>query len=27
MPDSAHGTLVEVARPYRAVDGKWEDGS
>jgi methylmalonyl-CoA/ethylmalonyl-CoA epimerase len=27
MPDSAHGTLVEVARPYRAVDGKWESGS
>ena len=27
MPDSAHGTLVEVARPYRAVGGKWEDGS
>lgn len=24
LPDSAHGTLVEVARPYRAVDGKWE---
>jgi methylmalonyl-CoA/ethylmalonyl-CoA epimerase len=24
MPDSAHGTLVEVARPYRAVDGTWE---
>ena len=27
MPDSAHGTLVEVARPYKAVDGKWESGS
>jgi len=27
MPDSAHGVLVEVARPYRAVDGRWEDGS
>jgi len=27
MPDSAHGTLVEVARPYRAVDGNWESGS
>ncbi len=27
MPDSAHGTLVEVARPYRAVEGKWESGS
>jgi methylmalonyl-CoA/ethylmalonyl-CoA epimerase len=27
MPDSAHGTLVEVARPYKAVDGKWVSGS
>ncbi len=27
LPDSAHGTLVEVARPYRAVNGKWESGS
>jgi methylmalonyl-CoA/ethylmalonyl-CoA epimerase len=27
LPDSAHGTLVEVARPYKAVDGKWESGS
>jgi methylmalonyl-CoA/ethylmalonyl-CoA epimerase len=27
LPDSAHGTLVEVARPYLAVDGKWESGS
>lgn len=26
LPDSAHGTLVEVARPYRAVDGRWEEG-
>jgi methylmalonyl-CoA/ethylmalonyl-CoA epimerase len=26
LPDSAHGTLVEVARPYRAVDGQWEEG-
>ncbi len=26
-PDSTHGTLVEVARPYKAVDGKWESGS
>jgi methylmalonyl-CoA/ethylmalonyl-CoA epimerase len=26
-PDSAHGVLVEIARPYKAVDGKWEDGS
>jgi methylmalonyl-CoA/ethylmalonyl-CoA epimerase len=27
MPESTHGTLVEIARPYRAVDGHWEDGS
>jgi methylmalonyl-CoA/ethylmalonyl-CoA epimerase len=27
LPDSAHGTLVEVARPYKAVDGRWESGS
>ena len=27
LPASTHGTLVEVARPYRAVDGRWEDGS
>jgi methylmalonyl-CoA/ethylmalonyl-CoA epimerase len=27
LPSSAHGTLVEVARPYKAVDGSWEDGS
>jgi methylmalonyl-CoA/ethylmalonyl-CoA epimerase len=27
MPDSAHGVLVEVARPYKAVDGKWADGT
>jgi methylmalonyl-CoA/ethylmalonyl-CoA epimerase len=27
MPDSAHGTLVEVARPYKAVNGTWESGS
>jgi methylmalonyl-CoA/ethylmalonyl-CoA epimerase len=26
-PKSAHGTLVEVARPYRAVDGRWESAS
>ncbi|MCK9250745.1 MAG: VOC family protein [Solirubrobacteraceae bacterium] len=25
-PKSAHGTLVEVAKPYRAVDGQWVDG-
>ena len=24
LPDSAHGTLVEIARPYKAVDGRWE---
>jgi methylmalonyl-CoA/ethylmalonyl-CoA epimerase len=27
MPDSVHGTLVEVARPYQAVDGKWKSGT
>ena len=27
LPQSAHGTLVEVARPYKAVDGRWEEGS
>jgi methylmalonyl-CoA/ethylmalonyl-CoA epimerase len=27
LPESTHGTLVEVARPYRAVNGQWEDGS
>jgi methylmalonyl-CoA/ethylmalonyl-CoA epimerase len=27
LADSAHGTLVEVARPYKAVDGQWEDGA
>lgn len=27
LPESAHGTLVEVARPYRAVAGKWESAS
>jgi len=25
-PKSAHGVLVEVAKPYRAVEGKWEYG-
>ena len=25
-PGATHGPLVEVARPYRAVDGKWESG-
>jgi methylmalonyl-CoA/ethylmalonyl-CoA epimerase len=25
-PAATHGTLVEVARPYRAVEGKWESG-
>lgn len=24
LPRSAHGVLVEVARPYRAVESKWE---
>ena len=24
---AAHGTLVEVARPYRAVNGRWESAS
>jgi methylmalonyl-CoA/ethylmalonyl-CoA epimerase len=24
LPESAHGTLVEVARPYKAVSGTWE---
>jgi methylmalonyl-CoA/ethylmalonyl-CoA epimerase len=27
LPGSAHGVLVEVARPYAAVAGKWEAGS
>jgi methylmalonyl-CoA/ethylmalonyl-CoA epimerase len=27
LPPSTHGTLVEVARPYKAVDGNWESGS
>ncbi len=27
LPKSAHGVLVEVARPYKAVDGKWESGA
>jgi methylmalonyl-CoA/ethylmalonyl-CoA epimerase len=26
-PAATHGTLVEVARPYRAVDGKWESAA
>jgi methylmalonyl-CoA/ethylmalonyl-CoA epimerase len=25
--DSGHGTLVEIARPYRAVEGRWESAS
>jgi methylmalonyl-CoA/ethylmalonyl-CoA epimerase len=25
-PKSAHGVLVEIARPYKAVGGKWEPG-
>jgi len=24
MPTSAHGVLVEIAKPYKAVDGTWE---
>jgi methylmalonyl-CoA/ethylmalonyl-CoA epimerase len=27
LPASAHGTLVEVARPYVAVGGKWESAA
>jgi methylmalonyl-CoA/ethylmalonyl-CoA epimerase len=27
LPTSAHGVLVEIARPYKAVQGKWADGS
>lgn len=27
LPASAHGTLVEVARPYKAVGTNWESGS
>ena len=27
LANSATGTLVEVARPYVAVDGKWESAS
>ncbi len=27
LADSANGTLVEIARPYEAVDGKWESAS
>jgi methylmalonyl-CoA/ethylmalonyl-CoA epimerase len=27
LPESAHGTLVEIARPYRAVAGKWQEGT
>ncbi len=26
LPRSTHGTLVEVARPYKAVDGGWVEG-
>jgi methylmalonyl-CoA/ethylmalonyl-CoA epimerase len=25
LPASAHGTLVEIARPYRAVAGRWQE--
>lgn len=27
LPRSAHGTLVEVARPYEATDGRWRPAS
>lgn len=27
LPTSGHGTLVEVARPYEAVDGRWESAT
>ena len=27
LPKSAHGVLVEIARPYKAVAGRWEDGT
>ncbi len=27
MPSDTHGTLVEIARPYVAVDGRWESAS
>jgi methylmalonyl-CoA/ethylmalonyl-CoA epimerase len=27
LPESTHGTLVEIARPYKAVDGNWEEGT
>lgn len=27
LPSSAHGVLVEIAKPYRAVGGKWEPGA
>jgi methylmalonyl-CoA/ethylmalonyl-CoA epimerase len=26
LPESAHGVLVEVARPYHAENGKWNEG-
>jgi methylmalonyl-CoA/ethylmalonyl-CoA epimerase len=26
-PKATHGTLVEVARPYKAVDGTWESAA
>jgi methylmalonyl-CoA/ethylmalonyl-CoA epimerase len=25
--ESGHGVLIEVAKPYRAVDGRWEPGT
>jgi methylmalonyl-CoA/ethylmalonyl-CoA epimerase len=27
LPTSAHGVLVEVARPYEAVEGKWRSAT
>jgi methylmalonyl-CoA/ethylmalonyl-CoA epimerase len=27
LPKSAHGVLVEIARPYKAVEGKWESAT
>jgi methylmalonyl-CoA/ethylmalonyl-CoA epimerase len=27
LPQSAHGVLVEIAKPYHARDGKWASGA
>jgi methylmalonyl-CoA/ethylmalonyl-CoA epimerase len=27
LPSSAHGVLVEIAKPYRAASGKWESAA